>query len=74
LLLNSQQLPNETYQAVKHTDSVASLMQKGANWVISASGGVQIDSWKLAANQQTEPKLAELRKPRTADAKQWWWD
>jgi len=74
LLLNSQQLPNETYQAVKHTDSVASLVQKGSNWVISASGGVQIDSWKLAADKQTEPKLAELRKPRTADAKQWWWD
>ncbi len=44
LLLNSKELPNETYQAVKHTDSVASLMQKGTNWVISASGGVQIDS------------------------------
>ncbi len=74
LLLNSQQLPNETYQAVKHTDSVASLLRKGSNWVISASGGVQIDSWKLASRLQTEPKLAELRKPRAADAKQWWWD
>ena len=74
LLLNSQQLPNETYQAVKQTDSVAGLIQKGSNWVISASGGVQIDSWKLASRLQTEPKLAELRKPRAADAKQWWWD
>ncbi len=74
LLLNSQQLPNETYQAVKHTDSVASLVQKGSNWVISASGGVQIDSWKLAADKQTEPKLAELRKARITGAKTWWWN
>ncbi|MGC3968381.1 MAG: DUF1598 domain-containing protein [Pirellulales bacterium] len=74
LLLNSQELPNQVYQAVKHTDSVASLMQKGSNWVISASGGVQIDSWKLAGQKQTEAKLAELRKPRNEDAKAWWWN
>lgn len=74
LLLNSKELPNETYQAVKHTDSVASLMQKGTNWVISASGGVQIDSWKLAGQKQEEPKLAELRKPLGQDLKTWWWD
>ena len=73
LLLNSNELPNDSYEAVKHTDSVASLMKKGNNWVISASGGVQINSWGIADKKETDAKLADTRKS-VVESKTWWWD
>jgi len=74
LLLNSTEMPTEKLAAVKQTDSVASLTKKNSSWVISASGGVQIDSWGLASAQQPSKELASTKPKLEAAAKHWWWD
>lgn len=74
LLLNAKQLPADEMAHVKQTDSVASLIQKGSNWVISASGGVQINSWAVADKKETSDKVVEARNQAANKNTNWWWD
>jgi hypothetical protein len=74
-LLNAKDLPIEQYHAPQRVGSIASLMQKGSNWVITVSGGVQIDSWTPVMRPQPSDKLAAVRAAETtAAAKSWWWN
>jgi hypothetical protein len=74
-LLNAKDLPIEQYHAPKHVNSIASLMQKGSNWVITVSGGVQIDSWTQVMKPQPSEKLASVRAAETTTVgKSWWWN
>jgi len=60
VLLDGAQLPADQFPAPKHVASRASLMKKGRNWVITASGGVLINSWQVAdrVKQGEAPKSA----------------
>jgi hypothetical protein len=74
LLLDVKQLPNDQLEAVKQTDSVVSVVAKGGRWIMSASGGVQIDSWTAARNRETSPAVAAARDQAQPQANRWWWD
>jgi len=74
LLLDARQLPHDQFEAVKRTDSVVSMTQKGSQWIISASGGVQIDSWSIADKKETSPAVAEARTKAQPTADRWWWN
>jgi hypothetical protein len=74
LLLDNKQLPVDELEAVKRTDSVVSMIPKGSQWVISASGGVQIDSFAAAKNQQTSAEVADARTKAAPAGPRWWWD
>ena len=73
LLMDAKALPTDELEEVKKTDSVASLLKKGNNWIISASGGVQIQPFAVLENRTVDPKLAQA-KPAKPDASRWWWD
>jgi len=73
-LLDEKALPTDKYNAPAHVDTKASLMKKGQNWVISASGGVQIDSWNLVQKSEPSDKLAPVREKAASENKQWWWN
>ena len=53
---------------------------KGMNgWIVTASGGVEINPWQVVAEgQRVDPSLQAKRAPRgkltTASADHWWWD
>jgi hypothetical protein len=75
-LVGSDVLPAAEFAAPRQVDSKASFFKKGSNWIISASGGVLINSW--AAAGKTEPDsgvLAPVReKANAAAATAWWWN
>jgi hypothetical protein len=48
--------------------------KKRGSWIISASGGVQVDSWLLADKPEANESLAPLRKTAAAAADAWWWN
>ena len=74
-LMGSGRLQEGLYPAPKQVASKASVMQKGSNWVISASGGVKIQSWQAAANsQQGDNPAANRAKCAPAADKNWWWN
>jgi hypothetical protein len=61
--------------APKQVATQASFVKKKRNYLISASGGVQVYPWEIAAKKQVGEDLTETRKlalPATAD--QWWWN
>ncbi len=53
----------------------ASFVKRGRDYIISASGGVEINSWQLAARRETSAAVAEERASLgTRPANRWWWD
>ena len=52
-----------------------SFVKRGRRWVITASGGVEIDSWGIAERSAQQTGLIEMRmSARSHDSDKWWWD
>ncbi|MEQ8847556.1 DUF1598 domain-containing protein [Botrimarina sp.] len=64
----------EEYATPKYVATQASFLKRGAKWVITASGGVQVFPWQVADKSEESPQLAELRESQgAANADAWWW-
>jgi hypothetical protein len=75
VLMNSQELRPAEFNAPKQVASQASVLKKGNNWIISASGGVAINSWGIADKTQKSNALAPVRtKAAPSDDSKWWWN
>jgi hypothetical protein len=75
LLLDEKRLAVADYQVPKTIDSRASLIRRGPDWILSLSGGIQIDSWSVLNHVETRTDLAATRQaavPRSTT--RWWWD
>jgi hypothetical protein len=47
-------------------------MKKGRSFILTASGGVQIDSWYFASQSEVAEGLQEVRRPiKPADSWRW---
>ena len=70
-LLESPAVKPEVFNAPKQVESKASVLKKGRNWVISASGGVAINSWAMADKAQRSDAVDAVRaKAAPADGSQ----
>ena len=75
LLLDPAEVEIEKYFAPKQVDSKASLLKRGSNWVISASGGVQVNSWNVADKVSQSDAPAGVRtKAAPGGNTNWWWN
>ncbi|HMC10073.1 MAG TPA: DUF1598 domain-containing protein, partial [Pirellulaceae bacterium] len=75
LLLDENRIAVAQYSVPKTVDSQASLVRKGKDWILSLSGGVQVDSWSVLEHVETRAKLGETRRDaQAANADRWWWD
>jgi hypothetical protein len=74
LLTDANRLPTEQYHTPTAVPSKASAVSKRGSVVISASGGVQIESWSLADKAEANDSLAPVRKQAQPTAKVWWWN
>jgi hypothetical protein len=74
-LLESPDAKPEVLNAPKQVESKASVLKKGHNWVISASGGVAINSWGVADKVQPSDAVAPIRvKATPAENAAWCWN
>ena len=61
--------------APKTVDPQCSFLKIGRNYVITASGGVQIESWEVASKSAVTPQLKSVHTQGTPQAgKAWWWN
>ncbi len=75
LLLDDRRIGIAEYATPKTIDSRASLVRKGRDWIISLSGGVQVDSWSALDRTETAAELSQTRSvARATDTDRWWWD
>jgi hypothetical protein len=59
----------------KSIDPHCSFIKGAAGWVVSASGGVQVDSWTVVEKQIVDNKLNVVREENDAKIGQpWWWN
>ena len=71
-LLESPALKPDAFDAPKQVPSQASVLKKGRNWVISASGGVAINSWLVVDKAQPSDKVAPVRAKFVPAGNNWW--
>ena len=57
----------------KSVATECSFVKRGRDYLITASGGVEIDPFRYASQSQVSPRTAEVRKQTAVPNKQWWW-
>ena len=64
------------YAVPKRIPSIAKALKKGRQYIISASGGIEIASWQVTEQVEEDAALADVRQKSTATSEQanWWWD
>lgn len=73
--LDPAKLAVATYPVPKQVGSRASLIRKGRQWIISVSGGVDVDVWPVLEHAESSPRLEPVRAAASTDNDQiWWWD
>jgi hypothetical protein len=66
--------PLDRYPAPKQTASKASAVKQGRDWLISASGGVEMLPWQIASEAETVDSVGKVRSELSADVKEFWWE
>ena len=75
LYLHDDQLATEKFNMPQHVASQASVVLRGADWLISASGGVEMHTWQIADKTETSAELAPVRDKAGLPADgRWWWN
>jgi hypothetical protein len=63
----------EAWNSPKAIATQCSFVKQGNRYVIAASGGVQIESWQVAAKEEIAPKVGDVRKQSASSTSSWWW-
>ena len=66
----------DTWNIPRTVATQASVVKKGRNYIISASGGVQIESWQIASQAEDSKHVGSIHAQSVAppDAAAWWWN
>jgi len=66
-------LTTGNYSVPKVVPSECSFVKISGSWLITASGGIQLDSWGVAGKTETVASLADIsQKAKTGE--NWWWN
>lgn len=72
---NAASLPLSSYSVPKAVDPQCSFIRGRSGWVVTASGGVEINGFEVVEQQEMDAKVAQARTTALAAASsQWFWD
>ena len=71
-VLASDEIPFESFDAPKTVSTQCSFTKKGKDFLITASGGVQIESWQVADKSQVDPRVAKTYEKASQAGDTWW--
>jgi hypothetical protein len=60
------------YPIPKQTASAASAVRQGRDWLISASGGVEMAPWHIASETETVEAVGDVRKQLAGASEEFW--
>lgn len=64
-----------TWNAPKTVEPQCSFLRTRKGWVVTASGGVQIESWQIAEQSEVVSRLSRVRAEATESGRgTWWWN
>jgi hypothetical protein len=73
LLGADQNLPLTAWNPPKSLATECSYIKRGRDYLITASGGVQIDAWRNASEVNVSRSLDLLSQAHPHQADRWWW-
>jgi hypothetical protein len=74
-LLDADAFPTEKFFTPKQVDTKVSYVQTSKAYILSASGGVEINSWAEASKTETSDAVEPVRSQvAEARGKVWWWN
>ena len=74
LLTDPTKLQGDKFAVPQVVPSQASLVRTRQGWVVSVSGGVDLDSWSVLEDVKTDTTLAKTRRDAAGNDQHWWWD
>jgi hypothetical protein len=75
MLLDDRRLALAAHRIPKNVASHASALRRGRTWVVSVSGGVELDVPRVVNAAEVQPEVAEARMQASPKSTQsWWWD
>ena len=75
VLTGKVELDTPDWPTPRAVDTQCSFMKVGRNTVVTASGGVLVDSWGVADKQEESPMVGLVRTQADADGMSlWWWN
>jgi hypothetical protein len=74
VLTSASQINVGGLESPKQLATKCSFVKIGRNWVITASGGVSIESWAVAQRNEVKPELNGKHGPATPPGKSVWWN
>jgi hypothetical protein len=75
LLRDETKLQSAKFNVPRKANPQMTLMRKNRGWILSVSGGVDIDCWSVVSNPQTDDDIAQKRRQgRDGQTTRWWWD
>ncbi len=70
-----QTLKTPSWKTPKTISPECSFVRGQSGWTISASGGVEINPWKIVSQQtRRDESVKAIRHKARADGSQWWWN
>ncbi len=74
ILLDRARLRGPQLEVPRSVDSRVSFVRSGKGWIVSVSGGVEIDPWSVLENvEQSESLDAPYHKALQRMPERWWW-
>ena len=64
----------EAWNPPKTVATQCSFLKRGREFLITASGGVQIDSWYFASKSQPSKDVGEVKQQNQHVSDSWWWN
>ncbi len=64
----------EAWNPPKTISTQCSVIKRGNDYIITASGGVQIDAYRYARESEANSEVTKLRTQTTHQADRWWWN
>jgi hypothetical protein len=78
LLATSDDSPLEidVWHTPKQVAPQCSFLKTRSSWIVTASGGVDIDSWKIVSKTVVDPSVKDARRKAapSAQGKSFWWN
>lgn len=73
-LTDPGKLTGENFAVPKSVRSQARVVRGREGWVVSVSGGVDLETGSILKKVQIDPKLTAVRQAAIDPAQRWWWD
>ena len=73
-ILGAESIELPSWNVPKTVPAQCSFVRASNSWLVSVSGGVQLDPWGVAQREEVVPQVNQLAANATPTSDRWWWN